>query len=153
MGDFGVPIAIVIMVGLSFAAQDTYTEKLLVPEGLQVCKYSRWNLLNHNCQVTNSALRGWMIPPLGFEGAPLKIWAIFAAVLPALLLYLLLFMETHICELIMMEKTKEKKGAGLHLDIVLLSLINLVSGSIGGPWICAGTLSQLFLIPENTNSL
>lgn len=94
-----------------------------------------------------------MIPPLGFEGAPLKIWAIFAAVLPALLLYLLLFMETHICELIMMEKTKEKKGAGLHLDIVLLSLINLVSGSIGGPWICAGTLIQLFLIPENTNSL
>ena len=36
MGDFGVPIAIVIMVGVSFAAQDTYTEKLLVPEGLQV---------------------------------------------------------------------------------------------------------------------
>ena len=36
MGDFGVPIAIVIMVGLSFATQDTYTEKLLVPEGLQV---------------------------------------------------------------------------------------------------------------------
>ena len=36
MGDFGVPIAIVIMVGVSFAAQDTYTEKLLVPEGIQV---------------------------------------------------------------------------------------------------------------------
>ena len=36
MGDFGVPIAIVIMVGVSFATQDTYTEKLLVPEGLQV---------------------------------------------------------------------------------------------------------------------
>jgi len=64
----------------------------------------------------------------------------FAAVIPALLLYTLLFMETHICELIMMEKTKEKKGAGLHLDIVLLSLINLVSGAIGGPWICAATV-------------
>merc|ERR1712051_1100186 len=51
-----------------------------------------------------------------------------------------LFMETHICQLIMMEKTKEKKGAGLHLDIVLLALINLVSGAIGGPWICAATV-------------
>merc|ERR1712024_100462 len=64
----------------------------------------------------------------------------FAAVIPAILLYLLLFMETHICQLIMMEKTKEKKGAGLHLDIVLLSFINLVSGAIGGPWICAATV-------------
>lgn len=64
----------------------------------------------------------------------------FAAILPALLLYMLLFMETHICELIMMEKTKEEKGAGLHLDIVLLSLINLVCGIMGGPWICAATV-------------
>ena len=70
----------------------------------------------------------------------MPVWAMFAAVIPALLLYLLLFMETHICELIMMEKTKEKKGAGLHLDIVLLALINLVSGAIGGPWICAATV-------------
>ena len=81
-----------------------------------------------------------MIPPLGFEGAPLKIWAIFAAVLPALLLYLLLFMETHICELIMIERTKGVKGAGVHLDIVLLSLINLICGVFGGPWICAATV-------------
>jgi len=125
MGDFGVPIAIVIMVGVSFAAQDTYTEKLLVPEGLQ---------------VTNSTLRGWVIPALGFEGAPLEIWAIFAAILPALLLYLLLFMETHICELIMMERTKGVKGVGVHLDIVLLSLINLICGVFGGPWICAATV-------------
>ena len=64
----------------------------------------------------------------------------FIAILPAILLYMLLFMETHICELIMMEKTKEKKGAGLHLDIVLLSLINFICGIFGGPWICAATV-------------
>ena len=81
-----------------------------------------------------------MIPALGFEGAPLQVWAIFAAILPALLLYLLLFMETHICELIMMERTKGVKGVGVHLDIVLLSLINLISGVFGGPWICAATV-------------
>ena len=90
--------------------------------------------------MTNPTLRGWVIPALGFEGAPLQVWAIFAAILPALLLYLLLFMETHICELIMMERTKGVKGAGVHLDIVLLSLINLVCGVFGGPWICAATV-------------
>ena len=125
MADFGVPIAIVIMVLVDWSANDTFTEKLTVPEGIS---------------VTNSTLRGWLIPPTGTADNPLPAWAIFAAAIPALLLYLLLFMETHICQLIMMEKTKEKKGAGLHLDIVLLSLINLVSGIVGGPWICAATV-------------
>ena len=123
--DFGVPIAITIMVLVDWSAGDTFTEKLTVPEGIA---------------VTNATLRtfGWVVPATGTEEHPLPVWAMFAAVIPAILLYLLLFMETHICQLIMMEKTKEKKGAGLHLDIVLLSFINLVSGAIGGPWICAG---------------
>jgi hypothetical protein len=36
LGDFGVPIAIVITVLLDYGVQDTYTEKLKVPNGLQV---------------------------------------------------------------------------------------------------------------------
>ena len=36
MGDFGVPIAIVIMVLIDLSAQDTYTEKLKVPSGISV---------------------------------------------------------------------------------------------------------------------
>jgi len=125
LGDFGVPIAIVIMVLVDYSSGDTYTEKLKVPEGLQ---------------VTNSEVRGWLISPLGTDTSPLAVWAMFAAILPAILLYLLLFMETHICELIMMEKTKEEKGAGLHLDIVLLSGLNMLCAFFGGPWICAATV-------------
>ena len=64
----------------------------------------------------------------------------FAAALPALLLYLLLFTETHICELIILERTMDVKGSGLHFDIVFLSLINLISAFFGGPWICAATV-------------
>ena len=64
----------------------------------------------------------------------------FAAIIPAILLYLLIFMETQICELIIMEKTREAKGAGLHLDIVLLCLINFFSSLVGGPWVCAATV-------------
>ena len=36
LGDFGVPLAIVCMVLLDFLINDTYTEKLAVPDGLQV---------------------------------------------------------------------------------------------------------------------
>ena len=125
LGDFGVPIAIVIMVLVDYSSGDTYTEKLKVPNGLT---------------VTNPAERGWLIPPIGSEENPLAVWAMFAAIFPAVLLYLLLFMETHICELIMMEKTKEEKGAGLHLDIVLLSFLNMFCALLGGPWICAATV-------------
>ena len=38
LGDFGVPIAIVMTVLLDYWAEDTYTEKLRVPNGLQVCR-------------------------------------------------------------------------------------------------------------------
>merc|ERR1719411_1041599 len=117
------------MVLIDFLSGDVFTEKLLVPEGLD---------------VTDTTQRGWFIPPLGEnrngQDNFLEVWAVFAGFLPAILLYLLLFIETHICELIMMEKTKEEKGAGLHLDIVVISLINLGCGLFGGPWICAATV-------------
>ncbi len=76
------PIAIVIMVIIDMSIQETFTEKLKVPEGLQ---------------VTLPEARGWIINPLG-QLTPLETWMPIAAVLPAILLYLLLFVETHICE-------------------------------------------------------
>ena len=42
--------------------------------------------------------------------------------------------------LLIMEKTGNQKGAGLHWDIVLLCLINAISATFGGPWICAATV-------------
>jgi len=36
LGDFGVPIAIVLMVMVDFLCGDTYTKKLNVPFGIQV---------------------------------------------------------------------------------------------------------------------
>ena len=50
MGDFGVPIAIVIMVVLDMFIEETFTEKLKVPTGVQ---------------VTLPEVRGWLINPLG----------------------------------------------------------------------------------------
>ena len=44
---------------------------------------------------TASGKRGWLIHPMG-EEETIPIWAIFFALIPALLLFILLFMETQI---------------------------------------------------------
>lgn len=82
LGDFGVPIAILLMVVLDYFEPGTYTEKLKVPEGLS---------------PSNPGARGWLISPLGLTG-PVTLWVVFAAFIPAMLVYILLFMETHIAE-------------------------------------------------------
>ncbi|CAG9857657.1 unnamed protein product [Phyllotreta striolata] len=125
LGDFGVPIAIVVMVAVDYAVPQIYTEKLNVPvEGLAPSAPRR---------------RGWVISP---RGVPL--WIAFAAVVPAVLVYILLFMETQISELIIGKpERKLKKGCGLHLDIVLICLINVLCGFFGFPWMCAAAVRSI----------
>jgi len=121
LGDFGVPIAIVIMVLLNYIFKDAGVQTLDVPSEIS---------------VSNPEKRGWFISPV----QNIQVWAMFAGILPAMLLYVLLFMETSICQLIMLDKTKGVKGVGVHLDIVLLSGLNCLSSLFGGPWICAATV-------------
>ncbi|NWY68691.1 B3AT protein, partial [Erithacus rubecula] len=80
IGDFGVPISIFIMALADFFISDTYTQKLSVPKGLQ---------------VTNATARSWFIQPMG-EKKPFPIWMMFASVIPALLVFILIFLETQI---------------------------------------------------------
>lgn len=82
MGDFGVPIAIISMVAADYFNPATYTEKLQVPEGLT---------------PSDPQVRGWFIPLSGMK-IPIEPWIPFIAALPALLVYILVFMETHISE-------------------------------------------------------
>ncbi|KAI4471031.1 anion exchange protein [Holotrichia oblita] len=82
LGDFGVPIAIVIMSGIDVLTPETRTDKLIVPEGLE---------------PTNPQVRGWFISPAGME-KPFPLWLVAASCVPAMLVYILIFMETHICE-------------------------------------------------------
>lgn len=81
MGDFGVPIAIILMAFLGYMVPQTYTEKLIVPAGL-----------------TPSSRDSWIVDPSGTEFDPLGVWVPWAAGIPAMLVYILLFMETHIAE-------------------------------------------------------
>ncbi|XP_034254186.1 anion exchange protein 2 isoform X2 [Thrips palmi] len=128
LGDFGVPIAIIAMVLLDYLIPGTYTEKLKVPAGLS---------------PTNPDIRGWIISPVGREG-PIAWWVMFACAVPALLIYILLFMETHISELIIdKEERKLQKGSGFHLDIVLICILNMGCGFMGAPWVCAATVRSV----------
>ncbi|XP_072930978.1 band 3 anion transport protein isoform X2 [Epargyreus clarus] len=125
LGDFGVPIAIVLMVGVSCLVP-VWTEKLQVPEGL-----------------SPTADRSWLVPlNPGLDTIP--VWATFAMVLPALMVYIIVFMETHIAELIIDKpERKLKKGSGFHMDIVIMSMINGLCGMFGAPWQCVATVRSV----------
>ncbi|NXB52776.1 B3AT protein, partial [Leucopsar rothschildi] len=128
IGDFGVPISIFIMALADFFINDTYTQKLSVPKGLQ---------------VTNSSARGWFIQPMG-EKDPFPIWMMFASVIPALLVFILIFLETQITTLIVSKpERKLVKGTGFHLDLLLIVAMGGLAALFGMPWLSATTVRTI----------
>ncbi|XP_051538310.1 anion exchange protein 2b isoform X1 [Myxocyprinus asiaticus] len=128
IGDFGVPIAILIMVLVDYSIQDTYTQKLSVPRGFS---------------VTSPDKRGWIVNPLGTDGQ-FPIWMMFASILPALLVFILIFMETQITTLIVSKKERMLvKGSGFHLDLLLIVTLGSTSALFGLPWMAAATVRSV----------
>lgn len=121
IGDFGVPIAILIMVLVDYSINDTYTQVRLKHRHSVLCKcvtvgfmFAKEphthtqtmiiSLFSSSVQklsvpsgfsVTSPSKRGWIISPLGTDGE-FPIWMMFACCLPALLVFILIFMETQI---------------------------------------------------------
>eukprot|EP00066_Takifugu_rubripes_P017072 XP_011606338.1 PREDICTED: anion exchange protein 2 isoform X1 [Takifugu rubripes] len=128
IGDFGVPIAILIMVLVAYNLSDTFIQKLSVPRGFS---------------VTTPAKRGWLIHPLGSDGN-FPIWMMFACCLPALLVFILIFMETQITTLIVSKKERMLvKGSGFHLDLLLIVVLGGTSAVFGLPWMAAATVRSV----------
>nr|XP_019607882.1 PREDICTED: band 3 anion transport protein [Rhinolophus sinicus] len=128
IGDFGVPISILIMVMVDFFIQDTYTQKLSVPKGLQ---------------VSNTSARGWVIHPLGLR-SPFPTWMMFASALPALLVFILIFLESQITTLIISKPERKLiKGSGFHLDLLLVIGMGGVAALFGMPWLSATTVRSV----------
>ncbi|KAM4718627.1 anion exchange protein 2b isoform 2-T2 [Anableps anableps] len=128
IGDFGVPIAILIMVLVDYSVTDTYTQKLSVPSGFS---------------VTSPNKRGWIINPLGSDGE-FPVWMMFACCLPALLVFILIFMETQITTLIVSKKERMLvKGSGFHLDLLLIVVLGGTSALFGLPWMAAATVRSV----------
>ncbi|XP_035260687.1 band 3 anion exchange protein-like [Anguilla rostrata] len=128
LGDFGVPIAIFVMVAVDINIDDTYTQKLVVPKGLQ---------------VSNPAERGWIINPLGIHKS-FPVWMMFACVVPALLVFILIFLESQITTLIVSKpERKMAKGSGFHLDLLILVSMGGLSAIFGMPWLSAATVRSV----------
>uniref|UniRef100_UPI003AAC8D44 anion exchange protein 2-like n=1 Tax=Centroberyx gerrardi TaxID=166262 RepID=UPI003AAC8D44 len=134
IGDFGVPIAILIMVLVDYSVQDTYTQKLSVPSGFS---------------VSSPEKRGWLISPLGSDGR-FPVWMMAASALPALLVFILIFMESQITALIVSKKERMLvKGSGFHLDLLIIVAVGGVSALFGLPWLSAATVRSV----THTNAL
>uniref|UniRef100_A0A4W5NEX2 Anion exchange protein n=1 Tax=Hucho hucho TaxID=62062 RepID=A0A4W5NEX2_9TELE len=128
IGDFGVPIAILVMVLVDYSIRDTYTQKLSVPSGFS---------------VTSPEKRGWVINPLGMD-TPFPIWMMFGSMLPALLVFILIFMETQITTLIVSKKERMLvKGSGFHLDLLVIVVLGGTSALFGLPWMAAATVRSV----------
>jgi hypothetical protein len=82
LGDFSVPIGIMIMVFVDFWAGDVYTTKIQVPSGFQ---------------PTNRHERGWVISPFGIK-MPFNPWVPVITILPGILVFILMYMTLMICE-------------------------------------------------------
>ena len=76
------PIAILTMVFLDYCATDTYTQKMKVPPGLQ---------------PSDPDNRDWLISPGGVK-TTFSPYIAVGCVLPAMLIFILIFMTTEICE-------------------------------------------------------
>nr|XP_058911165.1 anion exchange protein 3 isoform X3 [Kogia breviceps] len=128
IGDFGIPISILLMVLVDYSITDTYTQKLTVPTGLS---------------VTSPHKRTWFIPPLG-SARPFPPWMMVAAAVPALLVLILIFMETQITALIVSQKARRLlKGSGFHLDLLLIGSLGGLCGLFGLPWLTAATVRSV----------
>lgn len=128
LGDFGVPIAIFLMVAIDINIDDTYTQKLVVPKGLQ---------------VSNPKMRGWLINPMG-EHKPFPVWMMFASVVPAMLVFILIFLESQITTLIVSKpERKMVKGSGFHMDLLILVGMGGLGAIFGVPWLSATTVRSV----------
>ncbi|KAI3359586.1 hypothetical protein L3Q82_013987 [Scortum barcoo] len=128
IGDFGVPIAIFFMIAVDISIEDAYTQKLVVPEGVQ---------------VTNPKVRGWFINPMG-EKKPFPMWMMGACCVPALLVFILIFLESQITTLIVNKpERKMVKGSGFHWDLLILVTMGGISSIFGVPWLSAATVRSV----------
>lgn len=122
LADFGPAIAIMTMAAISFAFHEVELQTLEVPESF-----------------TTTSGRPWLVNP--FE-APKWVW--LAASVPALLVTILLYLDQNITvRLVNNPDYNLKKGAGYHLDLLVVGLLVGICSLFGLPWMVAATVRSL----------
>lgn len=126
LSNFGVVTTIAVMLTLDhFIGLET--PKLMVPE-------------NFHPTIPD---RGWLVNPIARN--PKKFyWLAFAAMLPALLGTVLVFLDQHITAVLVNRKgNKLKKSAGYHLDLLICGICIGVNSVFGIPWFVAATVLSM----------
>ncbi|XP_066841756.1 electroneutral sodium bicarbonate exchanger 1 isoform X3 [Anser cygnoides] len=123
ISDFAVFLTIVVMVLIDFLI-GIPSPKLHVP---------------HMFKPTRDD-RGWLISPIG----PNPWWTVLAALIPALLCTILIFMDQQITAVIVNRKEHRlKKGCGYHLDLFMVAVMLGVCSVMGLPWFVAATVLSI----------
>lgn len=89
--------------------------------------------------VATTSGRPWLVPLMDLSPKMRVLCAV-----PALMATILLFMDQNITvHLVMSKKNKLKKGSGLHLDMLIISLITAMTSLLGMPWMVAATAQSV----------
>ncbi|XP_041097584.1 electroneutral sodium bicarbonate exchanger 1 isoform X2 [Polyodon spathula] len=129
VSDFAVFLTIFMMVLIDYAL-GIPTQKLRVPRDFKPTRDDR----------------GWIINPIG----PNPWWTVLAALIPALLCTILIFMDQQITAVIVNRKEhKLVKGCGYHLDLLVVGVMLGVCSIMGLPWFVAATVLSI----SHVNSL
>lgn len=117
-------ISIFAMSLLDYSIKDVYTRKM--PE---LSKF----------KPTLPEKRGWFV--VSTEN---HVGWMFAAVIPAVFVSILLFMETELTGIVLNRKENNlKKGAGYNLDLLVVGLVCGLCSLMGLPWICAAPVRSV----------
>lgn len=106
-------------------------------------KVSYGNPFTVGFRPTKYQERGWVINPVGLvktihPGLP------FAAVIPALFIGILLFMETELTGVLLNKKENNlQKIPGFNIDLVVMGVLTFICGLFGLPWMCAATVRSI----------
>lgn len=128
VSDFGVLIAILSMVAYYNLDDDTSVSQLFVPDGFDKTKTERI---------------GWFVNPMGSDNS-MDVLSILGAIIPAILVSILIFMEVELTGVILDKKEfKLKKGTGYNLDLIVVGVIVGLCSSLGFPWLCASPIHSM----------
>lgn len=122
LSDFGPTIAVLVMTVIALSFRGIELDKLNVSEVFSGAKD-----------------RPWIIP---FWSVP--IWLPFAAIGPALLVTVLVYLDQNItARLVNSPDHNLKKGVGYHLDLAVVAVLTGICSLVGFPWLVAATVRSL----------
>jgi len=141
LADFGPSIAIGIMtvVAVTYGAISANLElggkeiQIGTPEGVAL------KVADVPQKFGPSVEREWLVDMFS-----VPVWVWFASIIPALMATILLYLDQNITtRLVNSPGNRLQKGAGFHLDLLVVGFITLIGSLFGLPWMVAATVHAL----------